>query len=221
MKILIAILLLPLFGNSQTLVSDTLYFDNGAKVVVKRNATTTTTPTTSRLNDTASALRTAINSKQATLVSNTNIKTVNGTSLLGSGDITTDNDLLAYAALGSPILCQTVNQRLEYSNVSTALVDGQIKYEAIYLPKAAPFSSTYAASAGIYFAAFIYNNSAQTTAPTLASGVALNNLAMSSTAMGFTNSAKLHGTSNGTDLPSSIAMSSITASVIPSWVGGY
>jgi hypothetical protein len=204
-------------------------------------------------------------------------RTINGSSFNGSADITTDNDLLAYAALGSPILCQTVNQRLEYSNVSTALVDGQIKYEAIYLPKAAtltglkfyvrvlgnytgdnnnrvglysysggtltlvassannaslwtsaanaiqtiPFSSTYAASAGIYFAAFLYNNSAQTTAPTLASGVALNNLAMSSTAMGFTNSAKLHGTSNGTDLPSSITMASITASVIPSWVGGY
>lgn len=249
--------------------------------------------------------------KQTTLVSGTNIKTVNGTTLLGSGDlsttqttvsgnagtattlqtsrningvafngsadITVDNDLLAYAALGSPILCQTVNQRLEYSNTSTALVDGQIKYEAIYLPKAAtltglkvyvrvlgnytgdnnnrvglysysggtltlvasstnsgtlwtsaanaiqtiPFSSTYNASAGLYFAAFLYNNSAQTTAPALASGVALNNLAMGSTAMGFTNSAKLHGTSSGTDLPSSIAMSSITASTIPSWVGGY
>ena len=37
--------------------------------------------------DTAAALRTAINTKQATLVSGTNIKTVNGTSLLGSGDI--------------------------------------------------------------------------------------------------------------------------------------
>lgn len=202
---------------------------------------------------------------------------INGSSFDGSADITTDNDLLAYTALGSPILAQTVNQRLEYSNTSTALVDGQIKYEAVYLPKAAtltgirvyvrtlgsytgdnnnriglytysggtltlvassinssslwtaaanaaqiiPFSSTYAAAAGLYFVGFIYNNSAQVTAPTLASGTALNNLVMASTAMGFTNSAKLHGTSTGTDLPSSIAMSSITASTVPSWVALY
>lgn len=32
-------------------------------------------------------LQTALNAKQATLVAGTNIKTVNGTSLLGSGDI--------------------------------------------------------------------------------------------------------------------------------------
>lgn len=84
-----------------------------------------------------------------------------------------------------------------------------------------PFSSTYVAVPGIYFAAFIYNNSAQTTAPSLASCVALNNLVMSSTSMGFTNSAKLHGTSTGTDLPATINMSAITSSVIPSYVQLY
>ena len=202
---------------------------------------------------------------------------VNGISFDATADITTDNDLVVYAALGSPILAQTVNQRLEYANTSTNMVDGQIKYEGVYLPKAAtltgikvyvrvlgaytgdnnnrvglysysggtltlvasstnsgtlwtsaanaiqtiPFSSTYAAAAGLYFVGFIYNQSAQTTAPALASGVALNNLAMTSTAMGFTNSAKLHGTSTGTDIPASIAMSAKTASVIPSWVSLY
>jgi hypothetical protein len=257
----------------------------------------------------STAQQTALDGKQATLVSNTNIKTVNGTSLLGSGDITqttvsgnagtatifqtarlingssfngssdiqTNDIQLAYTALGSPVLAQTVGQDLSYCNTSTALVDGQIKYEAVYLPKAAtltgikvyvrtlgsytgdnnnriglytysagtitlvassansaslwtsaanaiqtiPFSGTYTASAGLYFVGFIYNNSAQVTAPTLASGVALNNLAMGSTALGFTNSAKLHGTSSATDLPSSIAMSSITASTIPSWIALY
>ena len=42
-------------------------------------------------------LQTALNAKQATLVSGTNIKTVNGNSLLGSGDVT----ISASAAWGS------------------------------------------------------------------------------------------------------------------------
>lgn len=254
-------------------------------------------------------LSTDLSGKQSTLISGTNIKSINSTTLLGSGnidittvsgnagtattlatprlidgvsfngsaDISADNTLLAYQALGSPILAETVGQKLAYSNVSTNLVDGQIKFTAVYLPKAAtltgvkfyvrtlgvytgdnnnriglysysggnltlvassansatlwtsaanavqtiPFSSTYAAAAGIYFVAFLYNNSAQTTAPALASAVALNNLAMASTALGFTNSAKLTGTANGTDLTTPIAMSAITASVITSWASLY
>ncbi len=188
-----------------------------------------------------------------------------------------NTDLLAYAALGSPILTETVNNPLAYCNTSTNMVDGQIKFEAIYLPKAAtltgvkvyvrvlgsytgdnnnrvglytysggnltlvassannaslwtsaanaiqtiPFSGTYAAAAGLYFVGLLYNQSAVVTAPALASGVALNNLVMGSTAFGFTNSAKLHGTANGTDLTTPIAMSAITSSVIPSWVALY
>lgn len=188
-----------------------------------------------------------------------------------------DTDLLAYQALGSAILAETVGQKLAYANVSTNMVDNQIKYTGIYLPKAAtltgikvysrvagsytadnnnrvglyaysggtltlvassansgtlwtsaanavqtiPFSSTYFAVAGIYFVAYLYNQSAQVTAPALASCVAQNNLAMSGVALGFTNSAKLHGTSLGNDIPASIAMSAITASVIPSWVAIY
>mgnify|MGYP000884120850 CR=1 FL=1 len=207
----------------------------------------------------------------------TTARKINGVDFNGSADIYTDVDLLAYAALGSAILAETVQQKLAFSNTSTAMVDGQIKYTAVYLPKATtltgikvyvraqgsytgdnnnrvglysysggtltlvassannstlwtsaansvqtiPFSSTYAANAGLYFVAFIYNQSAQTTAPSLASGTALNNAAMSGTAFGFTNSAKLHGTSSGTDLPASIAMSSITASTIPSWTALY
>lgn len=301
-RVLLALyLMFPVALFSQTIICDTMYKSNGdggyTKYIDCRNASTTLITHTTRLADSMAVARTLINGKLSsngsaasltsfpTLNQNTTgsaatittARNINGASFNGSADITVDNDLLAYAALGSPILCQTVNQRLEYSNTSTALVDGQIKYEAMYLSKAAtltglkfyvrvvgnytgdnnnrvglysysggtltlvassannaslwtsaanaiqtiPFSSTYAASAGLYFAAFIYNNSAQTTAPTLESGVALNNLVMASTAMGFTNSAKLHGTSSGTDLPSSIAMSSITASVIPSWVGGY
>lgn len=187
-----------------------------------------------------------------------------------------NSDVIAFTMLGCPMVAETIGQKLMYSNVSTALVDGQIKYIVVGLPKfevlngirvyvralgsytadnnnrvgiyslnlttglltlvassannatlwtsaanagqTITFTTPYSASPGIYVVAFIYNNSAQTTAPALASGIALNNAAMASTAFGFSNSAKLYGTSTGTDLPATINMSAITASVIPSWV---
>lgn len=61
---------------------------------------------------------------------------IDGVSFDGTAAISTDNDLLAYQALGSPVFAETVGQKLGYSNVSTALVDGQIKFTAVYLPKA-------------------------------------------------------------------------------------
>ena len=190
-----------------------------------------------------------------------------------------NTDILAYQLLGSVAVAETVGQKLMYSNVATPLVDGQIKYTAICLPKyeqldgvrvyvrtlgaytgdnnnrvglysynlatglltlvassantaqlwtsaanagqTIPFTEPYHAGPGIYYVAFIYNQSAQTTAPGLASGVALNNLAMAGTAYNFSNSAKLYGTSTGTNLPATINMSAITASVIPNWVAVY
>jgi hypothetical protein len=221
-------------------------------------------------------------SKQDALVSGTNIKTVNSTSLLGSGNIvisgsglTDDPDFLGYQALGSPFKAQTIGIPIQTANTSSGLTDGQIRWVGIYLPTAQTitgirvyvrvlgvytgdnnnrvglysysggtltlvasstnnstlwtsaanafqtiaFSGTYSASAGIYFVGIIYNNSAQTTAPALASGTALNNAAMAT--LGFTNSAKLYGTSNGTDLPASIAMSAITATTVTQWVALY
>jgi hypothetical protein len=53
-------------------------------------------------------LQTALNSKQAALVSGTNIKTVNGNSLLGSGDITTNPRTLA--SVNGSNLTGTANQ---------------------------------------------------------------------------------------------------------------
>lgn len=47
------------------------------------------------LNGVTSAIQTQINSKQATLVSGTNIKTVNSTTILGSGDITVQETLVS------------------------------------------------------------------------------------------------------------------------------
>lgn len=99
------------------------------------------------------------------------------------------------------------------SNLSTLWTNAANSFHTI------AFSGTYSASAGIYFVAILYNNSAQTTAPAVAVGTALNNAAMAN--LGFTNSAKLYGTSNATDLPASIAMSSITASTAITWVSLY
>jgi len=268
------------------------------------NKPTITTNTNQLTNGSGFLVAADIAGKQNTLVSATNIKTVNGSSLLGSGDISIsgtaawgsvtgtlsnqsdlqtvlngkigDNtDMLAYTALGSPFLAQTVGAPVQTANTSTALVDGQIKFTAVYLPKATTitgirvyvrvlgaytgdnnnrvglysysagvltlvassannatqwtgaanafqtiaFSSPYAAAAGIYYVGVLYNQSAQTTAPALASGVALNNVAMAT--LGFSNSAKLYGTANGADLTTPINMSAITASVIPTWIALY
>jgi len=54
-------------------------------------------------------LQTALNAKQDTLVSTTNIKTVNGNILLGSGNVTIGPKLLGYSGiLGTPSVTNTV-----------------------------------------------------------------------------------------------------------------
>lgn len=83
------------------------------------------------------------------------------------------------------------------------------------------FTTPYLAAPAVYYAALLYNQSAQTTAPALASGVALNNAAMAGTAYGFANSGKLLGTSSSTDLPATINISAISASAIPTWVATF
>lgn len=73
------------------------------------------------------------------------------------------------------------------------------------------FSTPYAATAGLYFVGLLYNQSAQTTAPALAGGTALNNAAMA--AYLGTNSIKFFGTiGTMNDLFSSQASSGITGS---------
>lgn len=72
-----------------------------------------------------------------------------------------------------------------------------------------PFTSTYAATAGLYFVAALYNQSAQTTAPII-SGMAAFSFAGSSS-LDLTNSAKIACFLNSqTDLPTSQAMSGLT-----------
>lgn len=82
------------------------------------------------------------------------------------------------------------------------------------------FSSPYSASAGLLVIAFLWNNSASTTAPSL--GRAATTINLAAMAPGTTNSGKLIGTLTGqTDLPSSQAMSGITGTASVIWGGIY
>lgn len=69
---------------------------------VSANGATLSPTELSYLDGVSSAIQTQINSKQATLVSGTNIKTVNGTTLLGSGDLGTIG--VAYGGTGATTL---------------------------------------------------------------------------------------------------------------------
>jgi hypothetical protein len=90
--------------------------------------------------------------------------------------------------------------------VASSTNDGTIWSTGSAVWRSKAFSSTYSASAGIYFVAFLYNQSAQTTAPTLAAGASTSS---NSGLVDFTNSAKVSSTlSAQTSLPLSFAMSS-------------
>jgi hypothetical protein len=83
-----------------------------------------------------------------------------------------------------------------------------------------PFTGTYAAAKGLYFVAFLYNNSAQVTAPAIAVGTTLATANMG--VLDFTNSGKLV-TSLGlqTDLPTPTALSGHVAATSIPWVAVY
>lgn len=118
-----------------------------------------------------------------------------------AGSYTGDNEnrigLYSYSAGTLTLVASSTND----ANIWTA-TSGTIASKA--------FSSTYAAAAGLYFVAYIYNNSAQTTAPVV--GI-INSASSINTVTDFTNSAKTSGLMSGqTALPASQAMSGITAS---------
>jgi hypothetical protein len=73
------------------------------------------------------------------------------------------------------------------------------------------FSSTYSASAGIYYLVLCYNSSAQTTAPQINSAASSGNAAIGT--VDLTNSAKIVASYAITTLPSSFTISSTTAIV--------
>lgn len=79
-----------------------------------------------------------------------------------------------------------------------------------------PFSSTYAAGAGLYFVGILYNNSAQTTAPALLGAGSMQNAAQGS--LDFTNNGRLFSIAfSQTNLASTQALSATTNSNVPVW----
>ena len=70
------------------------------------------------------AVKTAVDWKQATLVSWTNIKTINGTSILWSGDITTPNTTYTASDFDIKDLTDSTNLRTTWSGKQDALVSG-------------------------------------------------------------------------------------------------
>lgn len=74
-------------------------------------------------------------------------------------------------------------------------------------------SSTYNAAAGVYYLAALYNSSAETTAPSIGGGAALNNDAVSP--FDFTNSNRLVGAlGSHTSMPSPITMSGLSNTTV-------
>ena len=221
-----------------------------------------------------------LSGKQDVLVSGTNIKTVNSSSLLGSGNlvisggITDDIAILRNQALGSDLKAETFDINMINTSSIRAGSDLRIDYYAIYIPTAQTitgahwiqatagnytgadyngiglysysggtltlvasttndseiwkattgsvgtkaFSSTYAASAGVYYIAWLYNQSAQTTAPVLG---AKPNLTTGTQGI-FTDSAALAYTQTlQTSLPASVATTSLAVSATVAWIGLY
>lgn len=95
-----------------------------------------------------------------------------------------------------------------FTLVASSTNDATIWQQASGAWRSKAFSSTYSASAGIYWVAFLYSSSAQTTAP----GIGLNNtLTANHVAMDFTNSAgSVLSIASRTSLPATQAASGMT-----------
>lgn len=125
------------------------------------------------------------------------------------GDYVADNyngiGLYSYAGGTMTLVASTTN-------------DGNIWKAAGTAWASKAFSSTYAAAAGLYFVAVVYNNSAQTTGPQIAAGANGNSNLVG---VDFTNSAKISWLISGTTLPSSQAMSGVSGSNQNYYLGLY
>lgn len=106
--------------------------------------------------------------------------------------------------------------------VASSTNDGNIWKGTSFIINKKAFSSTYAASAGLYFIGLLYSASAVTTAPALFSADNLTSNIQN--IMDFTNSAKINGyVGSQTSLPASQAMSGVTSSGYSTrfWAGLY
>jgi hypothetical protein len=97
-----------------------------------------------------------------------------------------------------------------YTVVASSTNDANIWTVASNTWGSKAFSSPYSAQAGLYFIVLVYNSSAQTTAPTIGSGAAFTNAAVSGA--DFTNSGVLAGFASVSTLPTTIAATSVTKS---------
>ena len=87
----------------------------------------------------STATQTALNAKQDTLVSGTNIKTINGTSVLGSGNITTPSGTITSITASTPLTGGTITSTGTIG-ISDAAADGITKGAATFT--ASDFNST-------------------------------------------------------------------------------
>ena len=92
--------------------------------------------------------------------------------------------------------------------VASSTNDGNIWKGTINTWQTKAFSSTYSASAGLYYVGALYNSSAEVTAPTIGGATALLNAAVST--FDFTNSNKIVGASAQSTMPSSVTLSGTT-----------
>jgi hypothetical protein len=83
-------------------------------------------------------LQTALDGKQATLVSGTNIRTVNGNSLLGSGNISTvtDEGREILKSLGLSIIAESFGRSRSHVTTAVGLADNQVWWAPIILGSA-------------------------------------------------------------------------------------
>jgi len=99
--------------------------------------------------------------------------------------------------------------------VASSTNDGNLWKGAANTLQSKAFTTPYLATAGVYFVAMLYNQSAVTTAPALF-GTNSFGTAVART-LDHTNSAKLLGFSAGNDLPATQAMSGVTSASDWAW----
>lgn len=108
-----------------------------AKVQNSLVASTTVAPS-------ATAVNTALASKQDNLVSGTNIKTVNGSSLLGSGNITITGsgvDVPSYSIIGNSTASTVTNSSITYKASGKQTYTGTLTWSATTAPSGATNNS--------------------------------------------------------------------------------
>lgn len=136
----------------------------------------------------------------------TGVKFFSGTAGNFTGDNTNSIGLFSYSAGTVTKVAETANDANIWKGTSNTW-------------QTVAFSSTYAAAAGLYYVALIYNNSAQTIAPAI--GICASMQSGTISQADFTNSAKIHSFKAQSTLPSSTTMSTMTAQGSVKYVALY